>query len=132
MTTPPTRFFMEGPGGDLGYRNIRDKPRAVQYKQFVEELWTRFYPLADPHFREDARHHFLQRFWEMYLAVTLLEQGFDLHRHGNEGPEFYINSRGIPHAWAGGQMPYFVQAFLPFGPYTVSVDTNTLEVKEAY
>ena len=32
---------------------------------------------------------FLSGSGEMYLAVTLLERGFDLKRHGNEGPEFY-------------------------------------------
>jgi hypothetical protein len=84
-------FFMDGPCDDLGYRNTRDHPRGAQYKQYVEELWSRFNPLADPHFREDARNHFVQRFWEMYLAVTLLENGFHLQRYGNEGPEFYAS-----------------------------------------
>lgn len=197
---------MEGPCRDLGYRNTRDLPQGARHKQFVEQLWTRFYPLADPHFREDARNHFNQRFWEMYLAVTLLDHGFDLHRQGDEGPEFYalingrrvwfeaiapdggsgddrvpepedgkvsrvpiqkillrftnafdekrkkyatalkkrivsgddayvlaINSRSIPHAaWGGSRLPYFVQAFLPFGEFTISIDPTTLERRESY
>jgi hypothetical protein len=89
MMTLSTPFFMEGPCKDLAYLNTRDHPRGVRSKQFVEELWRRFCHLADPHFREDARNHFLQRFWEMYLATSLLEHGFDLKRLGNEGPEFY-------------------------------------------
>jgi len=75
---------------------IHPLPLELETARFIEELWSQFYQLADPLFREDARNHFLQRFWEMYLAVTLIEQGFDLHRQGDEGPEFYAvvgNSR---------------------------------------
>lgn len=96
MSAPPTPFFMDGPCEDLGYLNTRNHPNDAEDKRFVEELWSRFHQLADPHFREDARNHFLQRFWEMYLAVALLEHGFNLCRHGDEGPEFYAlvgNSR---------------------------------------
>ncbi|TKB67010.1 MAG: hypothetical protein E8D47_04170 [Nitrospira sp.] len=205
MPLPPMPFFMDGPCEDLGYLNTRDHPCGVEHKCFVEELWGRYYPLADTHFREDARNHFLQRFWEMYLAVALLERGFKLHRHGDEGPEFYtslgsrrvwfeaiapdpgtgldqvpqlipgectkiptekillrftnaldekrkkyaaalakgivsaedhyvlaINSRGIRHAPYGNSMPYFVQAFLPFGPLTIAIDVRTFEQTDSY
>lgn len=82
------RFFMDGPCGDLCYLNTRDHPRGAEHKRFVEELYGRFHQLADRHFREDARSHFLQRFWEMYLAVALLERGFDLKHPSDEGPDF--------------------------------------------
>ena len=87
MRTP---FFIDGPSEDAAYLNTRDHPAGIENKRFVEELWSRFYHLADTHFREDARNHFLQRFWEMYLAITLIEHDFDLKRHGSEGPEFYV------------------------------------------
>jgi hypothetical protein len=212
MSAPPTPFFMDGPCEDLGYLNIRDHPNDAEDKRFVEELWSRFHQLADPHFCEQARNHFLERFWEMYLAVALLEHGFNLYRHGDEGPEFCalvgnsriwfeaiapgpgngpdkvpqlifsdefsddvefsevptekillrftnaltvkreryaaalkkgiisdedsyvlaINSQGIRHAPYGNSMPYFIQAFLPFGPPTVSIDAKTLEVKDSF
>lgn len=205
MPSPPMPFFMDGPCEDLGYLNTRDHPRGVDDKRFVEELWGRFYPLADMHFRDDARNHFLQRFWELYLAVALLEYGFSLQRHGDEGPEFYafvgnsciwfeaiapgpgtgpdqvpqlvpgevayvptdkillrftnalnekrgqyaaaldkgivspedqyilaINSRGIRHAPYGNSMPYFIQAFLPFGPLTYTVDVKSFEIKDSF
>jgi hypothetical protein len=205
MPSLPPPSFMYGPCEDLGYLNTRDHPRGIQHKQFVEELWSRFHPLADPHFREDARNHFLQRFWEMYLAVTLLEHGFSLQRYGDEGPEFYasldgrriwfeaitpgagtgpdqvhdlvpgtsgyvpvekillrfthalvekrsryeaalakgiisakdsyvlaINSRGIPLARSGNEIPYFVQAFLPIGPLTYAIDKDSLEVTQSF
>jgi hypothetical protein len=89
MTSQPVPFFVDGPCEDIGYRNTRDHPHSTRHKEFAEGLWTQFHRLADPHFREDARTHFLQRFWEMYLAVTLLNHGFSLCRHGDEGPEFY-------------------------------------------
>jgi hypothetical protein len=205
MSSPPTPFFMEGPCKDLGYQNTRNHPRGTEHKRFVEGLWDRFRDLADTHFREDARNHFLQRFWEMYLGVALLEHGFNLKRHGDKGPEFYafvgesriwfeaiapepgdgpdqvpqlvsdemsevpteqillrythalvekrrkyvdalkqgivsaqdyyllaINSQGIRHAPYGNTMPHFIQAFLPFGPLAVSIDTKTLEVKDSF
>lgn len=84
-------FFLEGECTDLAYQNTRDHPRGATYKAFVEELWERYKHLADPHFKEDARNHFLQRFWEMYLAVTLIEQGFDVKKHGPAGPEFFVD-----------------------------------------
>jgi hypothetical protein len=94
MPTHSTSFFIDGPCEDPAYLNTRDHPRGVESRCFVEELWQRFHHLADPHFREDARNHFLQRFWEMYLGVTLLERHFDLRCHDNEGPEFYAFVEG--------------------------------------
>jgi len=88
---------MGGPCEDIAYQHTRDDPRGAVHKRFVEELWAKFYPLADPHLREDARNYFLQRFWEMYLAVGLVEHGFHI-RHGDEGPEFYA-SMGNHRVW---------------------------------
>lgn len=85
-------FFFDGQCTDLAYTNTRDHPGGVTHKVFVENLWLRFKHLADAHFREDARNHFLQRFWEMYLAVTLLERGFNVKKHGDEGPEYYADT----------------------------------------
>ncbi len=205
MSSPLMPFFINGPCKDQGYQNTRDHPRGIEHKRFVEKLWGKFHHLADPHFREDARNHFLQRFWEMYLAVALLEHGFNLKRDEDEGPEFYafvgdrrvwfeaiapgpgegpdqvpqlvsgevsrvpierillrftnamaekrqryatalakgiissedhyilaINSWGIRHAPDGNTMPYFVQAFLPFGPLAIAIDPKTSEVKDSF
>ena len=87
MPSPAKQFFMGGPCEDLGYLNTRDHPRGAEHKVFVEELWRRFRPYADSHFREKARHEFHQRFWEMYLGVSLLEHGFVLQPHRDEGPD---------------------------------------------
>jgi type I restriction enzyme S subunit len=198
-------FFLEGVASDLGYVNIRDIPHHENVREFVAQLWRIYKPYSDPHFREDAKNHFLQRFWEMYLAVTLINKGFNIERAGNEGPEFYfvkndkriwveaiapgpgegadrvpepepgvatevptekillrythalvektnrykdalekeiikpedgyilaVNCRAIPHAPYGNTMPYYIQAYLPFGPYAVSIDKNTGDIIESF
>lgn len=83
-------FFLAGAATDPGYVNVRDNERLQFARDFTESLWPIYRPYADTHFREDAMHHFLQRFWEMYLACTLLYRGFKIERVGNEGPEFYF------------------------------------------
>ena len=205
MSTTGRGFFIQGEGLDLGYLNIRDSTHHEDTRQFVDSLWARYAPLADVHFREDAMNHFLERFWEMYVAVTFMERGLELFRVGGEGPEFYfkisqrrifveavapgpgtgldqvpgpqfgvvtktptekimlrfthalvekrkkylealrkdivrcddgyllaINSRGIHHGAGGNTMPYFVQAFLPFGPLAVALDPNTGNIVDSF
>jgi len=44
-----------------------------------------------------------------------------------------INSRGIPHGrYYGGAAPYFVQAFLPLGHPTLTINIETREAVNAY
>jgi hypothetical protein len=214
MVSTDRSFFIPGDCQDPAYKNVRDNlltvnellyPGRPKPRLFVESLWDRYRYLADPHFREDARNHFLGRFWEMYLAVTFLERGFHLIKVGDKGPEFYflhngrkvwveavapgpgdgvdrvpeieygkvykvptekillrftnsldekrikykealekgiinfddlyilaINSRGIPHGPFGNTMPFFVQAFLPFGNLAMDIDTKTGKAVETY
>lgn len=200
-----SEFFIRGDATDLGYTNVRDHERHADTREFISHLWNVYEQYADPHFREDARNHFLQRFWEMYLTVTLLERGHEIYRIGEEGPEFYIqqkdrriwveavapgpgegkdrvteavsgvaekvptekillrythalaekrnkyeearkkeiispndsyllaiNCRSIPHAPFGDVLPYFIQAYLPFGPYAVSIDRETGDIVESF
>lgn len=190
---------------DKAYVNVRDLDRHADTREFIAHIWDIYEPYADPHFQSDSRNHFLQRFWEMYLAVSLIERGHEIHRHSEEGPEFYIqsddnriwieaiapgpgegedrvsepvtgiaervptekillrythalaekknkyleavekeiiapndsyllaiNSHGIPHAPYGDVMPYFIQAYLPFGPYAVSIDRETGDIVDSF
>jgi len=41
----------------------------------------------------DAQTHFLERFWEMYLAVTFMERGLTPSRQGDAGPEFFCRHK---------------------------------------
>src|SRR5260221_1045582 len=168
-------------------------------------MWREYAPYSDPHYLSDARNHFHQRFWEMYLCVTMLKRGFVITRIGKEGPEFSttiggrtvwfeaiaplegsgadkvpelkmneatwvpteqvlmrytaalseklrkyhsfrtkgivsegdgyivaINSNKIPNAYFGSILPYHVQAFLPFGPFTVAINPKTHEKVDEY
>jgi len=205
MGTTGEGFFIQGEGLDLGYLNVRDSTHHEETRLFVDSLWAKYKPLADVHFQEDAKNHFLERFWEMYVAVTFMERGLELVPVGGEGPEFYfaisqrrifveaiapgpgtaldqvpgpqygvatetptekillrfthalvekrkkylealrknivrcddgyllaINSRGIHHGAGGNTMPYFVQAFLPFGPLAVALDSKTGNIVDSF
>lgn len=198
-------FFLPGDCTDRGYLHVRDNKHWKYARVFTESLWSTYRPFADPHFLEDAKHQFLQRFWEMYLACALLERGVQLMRVGSEGPEFYfmcdgrriwveaiapgpgdgpdrviepksgdrytvpeekillrftnalvekqqryevalrkgivqpedqmllaINSRGIPHAPYGAEVPFVLKAFLPLGPLSFVLDPETMDIKDSY
>ena len=43
-----------------------------------------------------------------------------------------INSRGIPHAPSGAEMPFVVKALLPFGSLTVSIDRDSREIIDSF
>jgi hypothetical protein len=104
MMAKGSMFFLPGEAQDVAYRNTRDDPRGTEARAFCETLWERYRALADLHFREDARNHFLQRFWEMYLAVTLLERGMPIERYGEEGPEFFTRV-GTRRLWVEAAAP---------------------------
>jgi hypothetical protein len=86
-------FFQNGEAKDKAYTNVRDLdvPQCQNARDFIFELWKIYEPFADKHFLSDAKNHFLQRFWEMYLTVTLIHHGYDIKRVSDEGPEFYIS-----------------------------------------
>lgn len=88
-------FFSSGACGDPIYTALRDSPQAIGCKHFVEELWRDYQPYNnDPNFLTDAPKHFHQRFWEMYLCVTMLRRGFVVEKAGSKGPEFSITIDG--------------------------------------
>jgi hypothetical protein len=119
MRKPSQSFFLPGDDCDPGYLNIQRVPFVRPAKRYVERLWRIYAPYADRHFREDARRHFLQRYWEMYLAVALMDAGFSPVKPANEGPEFFIEIDGR-RVWVeaiapgGGQGPDKVREF-PLG-----------------
>jgi hypothetical protein len=85
------------PNGEL--KRIRDDPTRKHEKTTLEGLWTRFEPYADSNFKTEIASNNLSKFqsrlWEMYLAVTLLDLGFQLrsrHEIGEEGPDICITT----------------------------------------
>ncbi len=87
-------FFIPGDCKDSFYRVVRDLPEHKEARAFVESLWQRYRGYEDRHFLEGAKSNFLQRSWEMYLAVALLDHELRLSRVGNVGPEFNFDFRG--------------------------------------
>lgn len=85
-----TSFFSSDPSTDSAYVNVRDLPHLEDARAFVENLWTEYRPLADRHFLSEAKKQFQQRFWEMYVAVTLKKKGLAPVKISDEGPEFYF------------------------------------------
>jgi hypothetical protein len=72
-----------------GYRSLRDPPseNARVCRDYCGYLWGRFYPYADEGFVQDFPVHLHQRFWEMYLSVTLLDAGHSIVAP-KPGPDF--------------------------------------------
>lgn len=90
MNTPKESFFIQGESSDIAYSNVRDIAHHKDTRQFIDSLWVKYKPLADERFQEDAKIHFLEQFWEMYLAVAFMDRGLKLVSLGGEGPEFYF------------------------------------------
>jgi hypothetical protein len=97
-------LFQSGDAPDRAYCNLRDSAEGAEWRAFCESLWKRYQPYADNHFLDEIRIQFHQRFWEMYLAVTFLDRGYELHRHKDGGPEFGIDI---------GDRRYWLEAIAP-------------------
>lgn len=87
------------------YITIRDLEKFSEDKEFIEALWQVYRPYADRHFRDDACTHLQERFWEMYLGVTLIKHGFAIDAGSAKGPEFFIKDR-IPKIWIEAIAPW--------------------------
>ena len=89
-------FFLPGEAPSKAYRRIRDQKTdpAPKARAFIEELWLRYRGYEDQHFLSDARTHFLERFWEMYLAVTFMERDLHPSPQSGGGPEFSCRHNG--------------------------------------
>lgn len=77
---------------DLVYTNIRDGsgPYEVAARLLAENLWVKYHSYADHHFLVEIRKEFNARFWEMYLACTLMDNGYKIS-HIDEGPDIRID-----------------------------------------
>jgi len=86
-------MFFENQGEEAGadYINTRDEDNYSSNKLFIEQIWPIYRPYADRHFKKDAKFHFHERFWEMYLGVTLIKRGYSINGPISQGPEFYID-----------------------------------------
>src|SRR3954469_17862188 len=81
-------------GEDITYTNVRDDARGREMRTFAEELWARYAHLADPHFLDEFPNRFHQRFWEMYLAVALMDLGYSVTKESGKGLEYFVEVEG--------------------------------------
>jgi hypothetical protein len=80
---------------DQGYINTRaaSNDRAKACRANCQALWEIFEPYADQEFRTEFRSAFDARYWEMYLAVALMDLGFEV-TCPKPGPDVGINFDG--------------------------------------
>lgn len=60
----------------------------------LEDLWAKFRPYSDMNFLEEFQSgdsgKFQQRYWEMFLGAWLIDKGFQLLPHSDEGPDIAV------------------------------------------
>ena len=78
---------------DQAYNNLRDgkKDWMIEARTFCEQLWQKFCPYADKHFLIEIQRDFHSRFWEMYLACSLMEMGAKIFCP-KSGPDIKIDT----------------------------------------
>lgn len=75
----------------LKYLNIKNSINCRQGRDFIDSLWLKFKKYADKQFIKEFKSDLIQRFWEMYLGCTFLENGFIIDSK-DIGPDFYIKA----------------------------------------
>ena len=68
-------------------------------KDWIESLWELYKPYAEPSFWQEFKHQFAQRAWELYLGVTLLNNGFELKKQIINAPDFSVVKDDTTLAW---------------------------------
>ncbi len=82
-------------GATNAYKNLRQPPsaNAAKCRAYIDSLWELFRPYADSHFPQDFAVHTHQRFWEMYVGVSLLDAGHAVISP-KPGPDFGVMLAG--------------------------------------
>lgn len=88
---------------DEDYIFIRDDKNSVELRELLNSLWSKFFPLADSNFVDEISNDFHPRFWEMYLANVLLNNGMKLSSK-DFGPDICVDS-GDKSVWVEAIAP---------------------------
>lgn len=86
-------MIFEANGTDEVYCDLKDEInlRCQEAKKRVEELWGKVHNYIDPDVLAELPIQFHQRFWEIYLAASLVEVGLNLEQSsGRDGPDICI------------------------------------------
>ncbi len=94
---PTDLFGPPIPAACRAYINIRNAEReaTVAARTNCEALWRDFEPYADEHFRTQFQLHFRERWFEMYLTVTMIRAGLDV-ACPKPGPDIRFSHAGRP------------------------------------
>jgi hypothetical protein len=78
------------------FADINTPQNHINAHHFIESMWLLYKPYADSHFLTEVKQSnekFCQRFWEMYLACSLMEKEFSITSY-DKGPDICTAIRG--------------------------------------
>lgn len=86
-------------------RDEEDEPCNIEIRLFIEDLWKRYQPYADPHFRQQIQVDIHARFWEMYLTCAFLDKSLHVKNEDRgRGPDILIED-GTSRIWVEAIAP---------------------------
>jgi len=92
-------FFLPGEDVEISYKNVRELDGYFETSRgFIEELWNtcqQYGNLLDSDHQIQAKRQFHDRFWEKYLAVTLLKKGLSPVKLGEGYPDFKTEKQDL-------------------------------------
>ena len=88
-------FDSDPPDACSSYKNVRTGEKEFLRKagKHCEDLWSQYEPYADSHFLNEFPRRFHQRWFEMYLTVSLIRSDFDV-QCPKPGPDILLNLDG--------------------------------------
>jgi hypothetical protein len=96
MGSTPDLFESTDPQADPLYTTLRTstEPKAVKVRQHCERMWAIYHRYADPNFVTEFMLHFHERWFEMYVTVTLLRQRALVQKTQPPGPDILVAHDG--------------------------------------
>ncbi|MGV3605720.1 MAG: hypothetical protein ACO1RA_04870 [Planctomycetaceae bacterium] len=91
----PDGIFSISDAKDKIYIALRDNSKFEKSRKFIEYLWSKFAPYADHGFIAKIANDFQTRFWEMYLAVSVMKNGHSI-TSDESGPDVKVTTFDTP------------------------------------
>jgi hypothetical protein len=133
MTHPCDVF--EKSGNDKHYIALKNEinDQCKQAKEFVETLWQIAHRFVDPDVLDEIPNQFHTRFWELYLAASLVQVPLPLMESTRrDGPDICILPNGAtPRTWveAVSVSPGTGGDAVPEAPHGVAADVPDEQMK---
>lgn len=88
-------LFKSESGADNIYTFNRNNPSRIDLLKYMERLWEKYRPYCgDSHFVSEFKDKFRARWWELFLANSILDGGFQLQKGSSEGPDICLDING--------------------------------------